>query len=107
MDNSPSPEAISLVDHIQYAEGSVVSKTLIKKQTGTVTLFAFDTGQELSEHTAPYDAMVEVLDGTAHWRIGGLDIAVRAGEFVMLPANVPHGVVAETPFKMLLTMIRA
>lgn len=106
MEISPSPEAIPLADHIQYAAGAVVSKTLIKRQNGTVTLFAFDTGQELSEHTTPFDAMVEVLDGTARWRIGGVDVAVRASEFVMLPANVPHAVVAETPFKMLLTMIR-
>jgi quercetin dioxygenase-like cupin family protein len=100
------PQAMHMIDHIQYADEAVVSKTLIKKQTGTVTLFAFDEGQELSEHTAPYDALVHMLDGSAAWRIGGEAINVHAGEFVILPADVPHAVVASTPFKMVLTMIR-
>jgi quercetin dioxygenase-like cupin family protein len=100
-------QVINLVDHIQVAEGAVVSKTLLKKTAGSVTLFAFDQGQELSEHTAPYDALVQVLDGSAAWRIGGEAVTVSAGESVLLLADVPHGVVALTPFKMLLTMIRA
>ncbi len=101
------PEAISLTDSIDYQKDAVVSKTLIKKEAGTVTLFAFDAGQELSEHTAPYDALAHILDGAAEWRVGGQSINAPAGTVVMLPANVPHAVVARQPFKMLLTMIRA
>jgi quercetin dioxygenase-like cupin family protein len=99
--------AIVLVEHIGYQQAAVVSKTLIKKETGTVTLFAFDTGQELSEHATPYDALAHILDGQAEWRVGGELIDATAGMLVMLPANVPHAVVARQPFKMLLTMIRA
>lgn len=102
-----SVQAISLVDYIEYSAGSVVSKTLIKQPNGTVTLFAFDTGQELSEHTSPYEAVVTMLDGSAEWTVGGTTVTARAGTMVMLPANVPHGVVAREPFKMLLTMIRS
>jgi quercetin dioxygenase-like cupin family protein len=92
---------------IDYAEDSVVSKTIIDKPVGTLTLFAFDAGQGLSEHTAPYDAVVQVLDGRAILTIGGKKTLVSAGQLIIMPANVPHSVAAEEKFKMLLTMIRA
>jgi quercetin dioxygenase-like cupin family protein len=94
----------SLVD---YADDSIVSKTLIDKPVGTITLFAFDAGQSLSEHTAPYDAVVQIVDGTGLLTIGGENVAAAAGQVVIMPANVPHSVTAEQKFKMLLTMIRA
>ncbi len=99
-----SQELASLVE---YATDSIVSKTILDKSVGTITLFAFDEGQKLSEHTAPYDAVVQVIDGSAQLRIGGEDIRVLAGEIIIMPANVPHAVSAEEKFKMLLTMIRA
>ncbi len=99
-------DATPLAESVGYAAGSVVSKILIKKTTGTVTLFAFDAGQELSEHSAPFDALVQVLDGEADWTVGGRAILAKAGEALLLPANVPHGVKARVRFKMLLTMIR-
>ncbi len=92
---------------IDYAEDSVVSKTIIDKPVGTITLFAFDEGQGLSEHTAPYDAVVQILDGRALLTIGGKQIVVSAGELIIMPANIPHAVAADGKFKMLLTMIRA
>ena len=92
---------------VDYATDSIVSKTIIDKPVGTVTLFAFDAGQKLSEHTAPYDALVQVIDGTGRLTIGGEDHAVSAGQIVIMPANVPHAVTADERFKMLLTMIRA
>lgn len=92
---------------VAYATDSVVSKTILDKPAGTLTLFAFDAGQKLSEHTAPYDAVVQVIDGRGRLTIGGQDKDVRAGEIIILPANVPHAVTADEPFKMLLTMIRA
>ncbi len=98
--------AISLRDAIQYAPGAVVSKTLVDKQAGTLTLFAFDAGQGLSEHTAPYDAVVQILDGEANLAIGGAAVRARAGELVIMPAGIPHAVRAEQRFKMLLIMIR-
>ena len=96
-----------LAQLIDYAADSVVSKTIIDKPVGTLTLFAFDGGQGLSEHTAPYDAVVQVLDGRALLTIAGKQIAVSAGELIIMPANVPHAVAAEEKFKMLLIMIRA
>lgn len=104
---APKGEALSLVDHIAYAEGGVVSKTLIDKKTGTLTLFAFDRGQGLSEHTAPFDAGVLVLDGVATLQIGGDQVKAGTGELVIMPAHVPHSLRAEEPFKMLLIMIRS
>jgi quercetin dioxygenase-like cupin family protein len=97
---------IPLAAGVQYAEDAIVSKTLIDKKTGTLTLFAFDAGQGLSEHTSPYDATVQVVEGTAVLTIGGQRVEARAGELVIMPANVPHDVRAETRFKMLLIMIR-
>ena len=92
---------------IEYAADSIVSKTILDKPVGTITLFAFDQGQKLSEHTVPYDAVVQVIDGRGQLTIGGKQIAVSAGEVVIMPGNVPHSVAADEPFKMLLTMIRA
>jgi len=94
----------SLVD---YAADSIVSKTILDKKAGTLTLFGFDKGQKLSEHTAPYDAVVQVLDGSAELTIGGDAVRVGAGEIIIMPANVPHSVNAVEKFKMLLTMVRA
>jgi len=91
---------------IQLQEGSVVSRTLVKKSTGTVTLFAFDGGEGLSEHSTPHDALVQVLEGRAAITVGGVAHQVEAGEVLLLPADIPHAVHAPVPFKMLLTMIR-
>ena len=99
--------ARSLVDLVTYQEASVVSKTLLEKKTGTVTLFAFDKGQGLSEHTAPFDAMVFVLDGVAEIVIAGNPVVVRQGEMLVMPANKPHALKAVERFKMMLTMIRS
>jgi len=96
----------SLVDLVDYQHGSIVSKTLIEKDKGTVTLFAFDEGQALSEHTAPFDAMVCVLDGTAHITVGGKPVEVSAGEVFIMPADIPHAVKAAERFKMMLVMVR-
>jgi quercetin dioxygenase-like cupin family protein len=90
-----------------YVTGGVVSKTLIDKPVGTLTLFAFDAGQGLSEHTAPYDAFIEVIEGTARIRIAQEWLTLNDGEAVIMPANVPHAVEAKESFKMLLVMIRA
>lgn len=91
---------------LDYQDGSVVSRTLIKKPTGTLTLFAFDQGEGLSEHSTPHDALVTVLDGTVKITIGGVDHEVSPGEGLLLPAGIPHALMAVTPFKMLLIMIR-
>jgi len=91
---------------VEYAEDSIVSKTILDKQAGTLTLFAFDRGQSLSEHTSPYDAVVQVVDGRARITIDGQDQEVQAGELIVMPANVPHAVMAGERFKMLLIMIR-
>jgi quercetin dioxygenase-like cupin family protein len=100
-------KAMSLVDLIEYQDDSVVSREIINKKTGTITLFAFDKGQGLSEHTAPFDAVVEILDGEAELTIGGKVLNAFAGQIVIMPANVPHSVKATKKFKMLLTMIRS
>lgn len=103
----PAAEAVALAELVAYQPGAVVSRTLVKRPTGTVTLFAFDAGQELSEHTAPFEALVEVLDGEAEIIIAGRPIRVRAGYTVLMPANQPHALRAAARFKMLLTMIRS
>lgn len=92
---------------IDYQEDAVVSKTLIKKDTGTVTLFAFDQGQGLSEHTAPFDALVQIIDGEANITISEKPYTVQTGEIIIMPANQSHALKAEKKFKMLLTMIRS
>lgn len=99
--------AYHLADSINYQENSVVSRTLVNKPSGTLTLFAFGKDQGLSEHTAPYDAQVFVLDGKAEVSISGEWYGVKAGETILLPANVPHAVKAVEAFKMLLVMIKA
>lgn len=97
----------SLVNLLQYQEGSIVSRVLLKNKGGTVTLFAFEAGEGLSEHTAPFDALVVVTDGEAEIEIAGESFRVEQGETVILPANRPHAVRAVTRLKMLLIMIRA
>ena len=101
------PQATKLVDLIDYQKGSVVSREIIKKKTGTVSLFAFDEGQGLSEHTAPFDALVFVLDGEAEITISGKPFRLREGEMIIMPANQPHALSAVKKFKMLLIMIRS
>jgi len=96
-----------LVSLINYSDDSVVSKTIVDTPTGTITLFAFDKGQKLSEHTAPYNAVVQIIEGKARLTIGGKNVMVSAGHVIIMPVNVPHAVNAEEKFKMLLTMIRA
>ena len=99
--------ALNLAGLLQYQDGAVVSRTLLDKDAGTVTLFAFDKGEGLSEHTAPYDAMVQVLDGEAEIKISGKANRVKAGELIIMPANKPHALRAVDKFKMLLIMIRS
>lgn len=101
------PTGVSrVVDLVAYQEGAVVSRSLMKGETGNVTLFAFDAGQELSEHTAPYDAMVQVVEGEASITIAGRVHRLRGGDMIVMPAHHPHAVTAVSRFKMLLTMIR-
>jgi quercetin dioxygenase-like cupin family protein len=97
----------SLVDMVDYQKEAVVSKTIIDKATGTVTLFAFDQGQGLSEHTAPFDALVQVLDGEVEITISKNPFHLKQGEMIIMPANKPHALKAVKHFKMLLTMIRS
>jgi quercetin dioxygenase-like cupin family protein len=99
--------ALTLSDLVSYQDGSVVSKTLIDKKIGTLTMFSFGAGQGLSEHTAPFDAVVQVVDGEAEVIINGDPQTVSAGQMIIMPANIPHELKAVKPFKMLLTMIRA
>ena len=101
------PKVASLSGQMDYQEGSVVSKTLIKKETGTVTLFAFDKGQGLSEHTAPFDALVCILEGEAEITISGSPYLLKTDEMIILPVNEPHSLKAISRFKMMLTMIRS
>ena len=99
-------KVISTSEMVGYQDGSIVSREVISKKSGTVTIFAFDAGQGLSEHTAPYDAMVYILDGAALITIAGEKFNVSTGEMIIMPANIPHAVTAEKRFKMQLTMIR-
>jgi quercetin dioxygenase-like cupin family protein len=99
-------QALNLKDLISYQEGSVVSREIVSKKTGTVTLFAFDKGQGLSEHTAPFDALVFCLDGEVEVTISGNPIRLKDGEMVVMPAHQPHALKALSKFKMLLIMIR-
>jgi quercetin dioxygenase-like cupin family protein len=99
-------KVLNPVDLITYQDGAVVSRVIVKEKTGTVTLFAFDAGQELSEHTAPFNAMVLVLDGQVEITIAGQPLTVKTGELLVMPANQPHALKATTRFKMMLTMIR-
>lgn len=99
-------KALTLKEHVQYADDSIVSKTIIKKNTGTITLFAFDKGQKLSEHTTPFDALVQIVDGEAELIIGSETVLVSEDQIAIMPADVPHAINANKRFKMLLTMIR-
>jgi quercetin dioxygenase-like cupin family protein len=105
MSTAPKAQVLSLAEMAAYQEGSVVSRQITKVEAGNVTLFAFDAGQELSEHTAPFDALVHILDGEAEIVIAGQSFRVKVGEGIILPANQPHAVKAPQKFKMLLTMI--
>ena len=99
-------KVVSLAGLLDYQEGAIVSRTIIDKKTGTVTVFAFDEGQGLSEHTAPFDALVHVLDGEAMITVAGVESRVPAGEMLIMPGGKPHSLRAAKPFKMLLVMIR-
>jgi quercetin dioxygenase-like cupin family protein len=103
----PTAAPVVPMELASYQEGAVVSRTLLKRAGGTITLFAFDEGQSLSEHTAPFDAVAHVLEGEAEISIAGTPLKVAAMEIVLMPANQPHAVTARTRFKMLLTMIRS
>ena len=105
--NAVKGKAFNLKESVDYADGSVVSKTLIKKDIGNVTLFAFDAGQGLSEHTAPFDALVYIIDGKAQVVIDSKEYTLDNGEMIMMPANKPHSLKAIEKFKMVLVMIRA
>lgn len=96
----------SFSEAIEYQSGGIVSKKIIQEEKGNVTLFAFDAGQKLSEHSAPFDALVQVLEGEAEIRINAVPYALHAGQSIIMPANVPHAVNANQAFKMLLTMVR-
>lgn len=100
-------QKIALIDKIAYQQGSIVSQEIAAKKAGTVTLFAFDAGQGLSEHTAPFDAIVQILDGEAAITVSGNTVTAKAGELVVMPAGEPHSLKAEKRFKMLLIMIRS
>lgn len=110
MGNTPETligKAVDMNGLVAYASGSVVSRTLIDRKIGTITLFSFDEGQGLSEHTAPFDAFVQVIDGAADVTIDGKLHKVASGEFIIMPANTPHSLKAVEQFKMMLVMIRA
>jgi quercetin dioxygenase-like cupin family protein len=96
-----------MADLVVYQAGSVVSRVILKQGTGNVTVFAFDRGQGLSEHTTPFDALVHILDGAAEITVGGTPHDLRAGEMILMPASIPHALKANERFKMALTMIRA
>jgi len=103
---TPIAEVMKLKELVSYQTGAVVSRTLLSTHGGTVTAFAFDEGQELSEHTAPYDAMVIVLEGEVHIKISGVGFGLKEGDTIIMPANKPHALKAVTKFKMMLIMIR-
>ena len=107
MNENTTGTPINLDTNIAYFDESVVSKTLLKKEAGNITLFAFESGQGLSEHTAPFDAVVYIVDGEAEITIGGETQTVAAGEMLVMPANIPHALHAAQRFKMLLVMIRS
>jgi len=100
------PEVQNVKDIIEYQDGSIVSKLLVNKPTGTITLFAFDEGQGLSEHTAPFDAIAQITDGNAEITISGEKFNLKAGEMIIMPANEPHALSATSKFKMMLIMIK-
>ena len=97
----------SLNDSVDYSEGGIVSKTVLKKETGNISLFSFDKGEALSEHTAPFDAMITVVDGIGEVIIGGKSFILQSGQTIIMPANITHAVNAVEKFKMVLTMIKS
>jgi quercetin dioxygenase-like cupin family protein len=107
MSTAPKAEILNLAEMVSYQTGSVVSRQITKAEAGNVTLFAFDEGQELSEHTAPFDALVHVVEGEAEIIISGNSFHLKSGDAIVMPADEPHAVKAKGQFKMLLTMIRA
>jgi quercetin dioxygenase-like cupin family protein len=106
MSTAPKSQVLDLAEMVDYQEGAVVSRQIVKAEAGNVTLFAFDAGQELSEHSAPFDALVQALDGEAKVSISGKSFQLKAGSAIVMPADEPHALRALTPFRMLLTMIR-
>lgn len=100
-------KVLEVEELIDYQEGSVVSREIIRKETGTVTIFAFDKGEGLSEHTAPFDAMVQIVDGKAEITISGNKNVLEKGDMIIMPANEPHALTALEKYKMVLTMIRS
>ncbi len=108
MSNSiESSKVFDASESISYAPGSVVSKTIVKKPSGNITLFAFDKGEGLAEHSSPHDALVQVLDGKVEIVIAGISYFLQAGQNILLPANIPHALKATEQFKMMLTMIKS
>ena len=107
MTTAPKSEILHLAELVSYQDGSVVSRQITKASAGNVTLFAFDQDQELSEHTAPFDALAHILDGSAEIKISGKAFQLGSGDAIIMPANEPHALKALSPFKMLLTMIRS
>jgi len=107
MPTTPRAQTLKVTDLVDYQAGSVVSRIVVKAETGSVTLFAFDEGQELSEHTTPFDALVQVLDGEVAITISGKPFHLKTGDAIVMPSGEPHAVKAVKKFKMLLTMIRA
>jgi quercetin dioxygenase-like cupin family protein len=107
MPPTPKAQIVKLAELVDYQDGSVVSRVVVKAETGNVTLFAFEKHQELSEHTAPFDALAHVLDGAVEIKISGTPFQLRTGDGIIMPAGEPHAVKAVTRFKMLLTMIRS
>lgn len=100
-------KVFSFNESIDYSDGGIVSKTILKKQTGNISLFSFAKGEALSEHTAPFDAMIMVVDGRGEVMIGGKSFILKAGETIIMPANITHAVNAVEKFKMVLTMIKS
>ena len=107
MSTAPHAQVLSLAEMTSYQDGAIVSRQITKAEAGNITLFAFDAGQELSEHTAPFDALVQVLDGQATISVAKQSFEIGMGQAIILPAGQPHAVKAEQKFKMLLTMIHA
>ncbi len=104
--NIQDSQVLDLIKLVEYGQGAIVSRTLVENDAGTVTLFAFDADQGLSEHTAPFDALVQVVNGQGEFIIGGKSHQVGEGQLILMPANVPHAVRANRRFKMMLTMLR-
>ena len=107
MSTAPKSQVLNLAEMVNYQEGSVVSRQITKAESGNVTLFAFDINQGLSEHTAPFDALVHIIEGEAEVTISGIPFQLNTGDAIVMPANEPHALKAIQKFKMLLTMIRA